>query len=192
MTEKDIIGGIAVAAAMIGQGSYLWQVLRRTVKPHIFSWFIWGLLGIIGAAAQYADNAGPGSWSLIISSIVCFFISIAGFFNGERSVTRGDWICFIFSLSAIPAWLVTKDPMWASVIVATIDVIAFYPTFRKAWNHPHDEGITAFATYAFQMAVAFFALDNYTVTTMAYPVALFIMNASTSALLLYRRRIIPA
>jgi hypothetical protein len=192
MTEKEIIGGISVVVAMAGQGSYLWLVLRRAVKPHIFSWIIWGLLGFIGAAAQYAANAGPGSWSVAISSIVCIFIAVAGFYHGERSITRGDWICFILLLSAIPVWLLTKNPMWAAVIVSAIDAGAFYPTFRKAWRRPHDEGISAFGTYAFQMVIAFAALESYTITTTAYPVTLFVMNAAMAALLLYRRRIVTA
>jgi hypothetical protein len=190
MTEKEIIGGAAVVVGLSGQGVYLWQVFRRTVKPHIFSWFIWGLLGLIGSAAQYTANAGPGSWSVGASAIFCFFIAIVGFFHGEKTITRSDWIYFLLLLSAIPAWLITKNPLWAAVIVSAIDAGAFYPSFRKAWSRPHDEGLMAFLAYVAQMVLSLAALETYSLTTALYPAVLLSMNAAMTLMLLYRRKIL--
>jgi len=192
MSAKEIFGGIAVAVGLAGQGWYLLQAMRRTVRPHIFSWIIWGLLGLIGTAAQYTANAGPGCWSVGISSITCFFIAIAGLFHGEKSITRGDWICFLFLLSAIPVWVMTKNPLWAVVIVCAIDTGAFYPTFRKSWSQPHKEGIIGFSAYALQMVFSFAALESFTLTTTLYPIVLFAMNAALAVTLLYRRRKVAA
>lgn len=190
MTDKEIIGGISVVVGVVGQGLYLWQLLRHTIKPHIFSWIIWGLLGLIGFAAQYAAKAGPGCWALGVSSVFCFFIAAAGLFYGEKSITRGDWICFICLLSAIPAWVVTNNPLSAVVIVSAIDAGAFYPTFRKSWATPHDEGVTAFILYGVQMAFSLAALESFTLTTALYPSVMLAMNIALTSTLLYRRRLL--
>ncbi len=178
MSAKEIIGGLAVVVGVTSQFLYLWQVFRRTIKPHIFSWFIWGVLGLIGFAAQYASNAGPGSWAIGVSSSICFVIAAAGFFYGEKSITRSDWACFIFSLSAIPVWMATKNPLWAVVIVSTIDAAAFYPTFRQSWMTPHEEGMIAFLLYGLQMVLSLFALESFTLTTALYPAVILVMNVA--------------
>lgn len=189
MSAKEIIGIISVVIGVTGQDIYLWQVFRGTVKPHIFSWIIWGLLGIIAAAAQYAAEAGPGCWSVGVSAILCLLIALVGFFYGEKSITRGDWICFLLLLLAIPAWVMTKNPLWAVVIVSAIDAGAFYPTFRKSWHRPHDEGITAFLAYTLQMIFSIAALEKYSLTTALYPAVLLSMNAALLFTLLSRRKI---
>lgn len=184
------MGGLAVAVGVISQLLYLWQIFHRTVKPHIFSWFIWGVLGLTGFAAQYASNAGPGSWAIGVSGSICFVIAAVGFFYGEKSITRSDWVCFIFSLSAIPAWMATSNPLWAVVIVSTIDAAAFFPTFRKSWMTPHEEGMIAFFLYGLQMVLSLLALESFTLTTALYPAVILVMNASLTLTLLCRRRIL--
>ena len=175
----------------LGSGAiYLWQIYCRTIKPHVFSWVIWGTLSVISFAAQCSDKGGPGSWAMGVSALLCFVIAGAGFFYGEKSITRGDWACFIFSLMAIPVWLATSNPLWAVVIVSVIDAVAFYPTYRKSWMSPHEEGITVFSIYALQMFLSVVALDNLTLTTALYPAAVFVLDISLVLTLLYRRRIL--
>ena len=190
MSPKEIIGGLAVMVGMIAQGLYLWHIFRRTIKPHIFSWVIWGLLGLIGFAAQVAANAGPGCWAMGVSSALCLVIASAGLFYGEKSITRGDWICFILLLSAIPAWMATNNPLWAVIIVSAIDTGAFYPTFRKSWMAPHQESAASFLLYALQTFLSLGALENFTWTTALYPATILTMNIILTSTLLYRRRLL--
>lgn len=192
MLTKDIIGGIAVALGLGSNLLYIWQVLRREVKPHIFSWFLWGVLGFISFAAQHVEKAGPGSWALGVSATCCFLITAASFFHGEKNITRGDWACLLFGLTAIPVWMATKNPLWAVVIAAIIDAVAFYPTMRKSWQDPHAEGITAFFIYGLQMMLALAALETFNLTTALYPAVIVVLNMSLVATLLYRRQQVRA
>ncbi len=190
MLGKEIIGGLAT---LLGTGScliYLWQIFKRTTKPHVFSWFIWGILSLIGFLAQYAAKAGPGSWAVGASSLFCFVVAFTGLFYGEKAITRGDWVCFIFSLSSIPVWLATSNPLWAVVIVSAIDAVAFYPTVRKSWFSPQEEGMTTFFIYGLQMFLALAALESYTLTTVLYPATIFVLNMGLTFMLFYRRRIL--
>ncbi len=192
MTTKEIIGGLAVALTVISGLLYLWQIYGRTVKPHAFSWIVWGTLALISFAAQFVEGAGPGAWAMGLSALNCFAIAVLGLFYGEKNITRSDWIAFVTALLAIPVWRATHNPLWAVVIVSCIDAIAFYPTFRKSWRRPHEEGLTAFSIISLQMLISIAALQKYTLTIILYPAVIIFLNLTLIVALLYRRRKVPA
>lgn len=188
MTEKEIIGGLAVAIGMAGYAVYLHGVFRGGLRPHMFTWIIWAVVMSTGFAAQYAEDAGPGAWNLGMSALATISIAVASCFYGEKNITRGDWIVFIGALSAIPAWLVTHDPLWAVVIISAIDAAAFYPTFRKSWAKPREEGLLVYLLSVPQFLLSIIALERVTVTTALYPATIVTLNAALVAMLLWRRR----
>ncbi|MBU6475592.1 MAG: hypothetical protein KGL10_04565 [Alphaproteobacteria bacterium] len=192
MSGKEIIGGLAVAFGLVSGALYLWQIFKRAVRPHAFSWIIWGMLAVISFAAQWVEKAGPGSWAMGFSALLCFVIAAASIFYGEKNVTRGDWIAFITALLAIPVWRMTHDPLWAVVIASCIDAVAFYPTFRKSWHRPHEEGLAAFSIYALQMMLSIAAMEKYTLTVVLYPATILVLNLTLIPALLYRRTKVPA
>jgi len=188
MLPKELIGGIAALLGIIASSLYVWQILKHGIRPHIFSRIVWGILMLIAFAAQVSAGAGPGSWTMGISALICFIIAGLGFFYGEKSITRNDWASFIFSLSAIPVWMATHNPLWAVIIVSAIDAVAYYPTFRKSWVNPYQESLTAFFIYTLQMSLSLAALDSFTLTTALYPATLVSMNVILVFILLYRRK----
>lgn len=192
MSGKEIIGGMAVLFGIASGVVYLWQIYTHAVKPHSFSWIVWGTLAVISFAAQWVEGAGPGAWSMGLSVLLCFTIAASSLFHGEKSVTRGDWIAFISALLAIPVWRMTRDPLWAVVIVSCIDAVAFYPTFRKSWLRPHEEGLAAFSIYSLQVFLSIVALKRYTLTIVLYPAVILFLNLTLIPMLIYRRSKVPA
>jgi chromate transport protein ChrA len=188
MSEKEIIGAGAVAIGLISYGIYLWQIYRRTVKPHVFTWLLWGLLTSIGFAAQYAENAGAGAWILGLSSLANFVIAALAYFYGEKNITKSDWVSFIIALSAIPVWMATSNPFYAVIIISIIDAVAFYPTFRKSWKKPQEESALSFTAMTVPFALSIFALEKITLTTALYPATIVTLNTLLIAMLLWRRK----
>lgn len=192
MLTKEIIGGIAVVLGLGSNLLYICQVFSRQIKPHLFSWFLWGTLGMISFTAQVSEKAGPGAWALGVSSVCCFIIAAASLRYGEKNITRSDWACLVFGLTAIPVWVMTSNPLWAVVIAAIIDAVAFWPTLRKSWIMPHEEGVTAFSIYGLQMAFAMMALETVNLTTVLYPATITTLNTVVVIGLIYRRRVLAA
>jgi hypothetical protein len=188
MSEKESFGALSVVAGFICLSGYLWAVFKGHVRPHVFSWVVWTLLLGIGFAVQVSEGAGPGSWALGSAMIMNAAIAMASYFHGERNITKGDWICFIGALSAIPAWLATEDPLAAAVIVSVIDAVAFYPTFRKAWVKPQEESSFAFAVMSVQIILSLYAMENVAITTVLYPAVILFLNIAFIIMLLWRRR----
>jgi hypothetical protein len=190
VSGKEIIGALSVVICLYSYGLYMWQIHKRLIKPHLFTWVIWGTLMLIGFAAQYADHAGPGSWNMGVSALITFIIAGQSYFCGEKEITRSDWAALIVAFSAIPVWRMMHDPLWAVIIVSAIDVVAFYPTFRKSWYRPGEEGAFSFFMAAIQFMLSVFALENFTLTTALYPIVITLMNLLLVGMLLYRRRVL--
>ncbi len=188
--SKEFISLFAIAC-VAGSGTlYLWQILTRRIKPHIFTWIIWTLLMIIGFFIQYIEKAGPGMWVLAATILANISVVIASFFYGEKNITRSDSYMFIAALCAVPIWLIASDPLWAAIIITVIDLMAGYPTFRKSWIKPHQESASFFlvALLPFPLSVA--ALDIITPTTAMYPIAISAMYVALILMLFYRRRML--
>ena len=190
MTEKEILGGLAVVMGMVCYAVYIHGIYRGNTKPHLFTWLIWGILMSIAFTAQVIEKAGPGAWSLGISALIVFFIAGVSFFRGEKNITRSDWATFITALLAIPVWKITGNPLWAVVIVSMINAVSYYPTFRKSWKKPWEECALAYFICIIQYSVSILALERITFTTALYPTIVTIMAGLLVLMLLWRRKVL--
>lgn len=132
-----IFAGLAVVVSLIRYSTYIWGIYYKgDARPHVFSWFNFGLITLIGAYAQFSLNAEISSFVLFFVAGTCFFISFIALFVGEKNITKSDWLAFIGALIAIPVWQITNDPFLAIIVIIIIDSLSFYPTIRKSWNDP--------------------------------------------------------
>lgn len=166
---------------------YVWMVLRRRIKPHLFSWFIWGFSTLIVLIAQIEKGAGIGAGIVAFNSFMCLFIAALSLKYGEKNIRRSDWIILAVSMLAIPVWLITHSPLYAVILLTAIDTIAMIPTLRKAWLKPYEESISMFALTALKFAVSLFALEQFNLTTALFPAVIALSNIIALAIILPRR-----
>ncbi|MDP2944379.1 MAG: hypothetical protein Q8N57_02270, partial [bacterium] len=108
MTEyKIILGALASIITFLAYLPYFRDIFRNKTKPHIFSWFIWGLLGTIAFFAQIIKGAGAGSWGTAVSAMICFIIVGLAFSRGEKNITLFDWLAFSGALVGLVLWKLT-------------------------------------------------------------------------------------
>jgi len=74
--------------------------------------------------------------------------------------------------------------------VSAIDAVSYYPTMRKSWVNPHQEGALAFIGYTVPLAFSLIALDSFTLTTALYPATILTMNVVLVSMLVYRRKVL--
>lgn len=187
---KVVVGSIAAVVAVFNYLPYLIGTIKKTLKPHAFSWIVWTVMTTVTFFAQVADNAGPGAWATGATAVTLFVIAIMALRNGGYQITTSDKISFVGALSAIPIWIATADPLWAVIIVTTIETLGFFPTYRKGFMRPYDESILAFMLTITKYSLALLALENYTATTMLFPIALIILSSGLVLELLWRRRVV--
>lgn len=185
---KEIIGLVAVALTFAGYIPYIKDTVKGKTTPHVYTWFIWGLVTAIAFGLQLSDSAGPGAFTTLAAAIVCFIIFGFGIRQGKKNVTTSDTIFFVLSLLALALWLFAKQPVLSVILVSIIDMLGFIPTIRKSYNKPHEETLISYTTNTFRFSLAILALERYTLITVLYPATWIIANGLFSIFLIARRK----
>lgn len=177
--------------ALIAFVPYIRGILRGETKPHVFSWLIWSVTTSVVFFAQLDANGGIGTWPVGLSGAITGVIAAIAFAkHTDISITISDWVFFIAALSSLPFWYLTDNPLWAVVVLTAVDLLAFGPTFRKAYRFPYEENLTFFLTCMARDFCVLIALEEYSVATVLFPVSLIASCCVFSAMVAYRRRVI--
>lgn len=173
MMTKVTLSAIAIAITFIAFFPYIHSILLGATRPHVFSWVIWGSTTFVVFLAQLSDGGGAGAWPIGISGLITLYVAYLAYRKkSDITITQIDWLFFIIALSALPLWYLTADPLWAVMILTTVDLLGFGPTFRKAYNFPFEEKLLFYALMATRNITAAIALEHYSLTTMLFPAAL--------------------
>lgn len=188
---KIAFSSIAIILTFMAFVPYIQSILAGVTKPHVFSWIIWGTTTVIVFFAQLDAKGGIGAWPIGVSGAITTFIAILAFLKrSDISITRTDWIFFIAALASLPFWYFTSDPLWAVVVLTSVDLLGFGPTIRKAYAFPHQENIPFFLLFMARNTFALMALEHYSLATMLFP-----LSVSSACFLLlimvsYRRTVV--
>lgn len=185
---KELLSAVAIALTLVAFLPYIRSIIRGTIKPHVFSWAIWGTTTFVVFLAQLEDNGGAGAWPIGVSGGITIVIALLAYLKrADVSITKTDWVFFISAMSSLPFWYFTSDPLWTVVILTTVDVLGFGPTVRKAYAFPHSESLLFFALVAARNLIVVMALENYMVTTVLFPAVIAAACAMLIAMVTYRR-----
>jgi hypothetical protein len=188
---KEILSAFAIALTFAAFVPYIRTIIHGTTKPHVFSWFIWGTTTFVVFLAQLEGKGGVGAWPIGVSGVITIFIAFLAYVKrADITVTKVDWLFFISALSSLPLWYLTSDPLWAVVILTTIDVLGFGPTVRKVYNFPHSESLLFFALFAARNLIVIGALEAHSVTTVLFPAVIAAACMLLMAMATYRRRVV--
>lgn len=192
MHSKHLLSAVAIAITLFAFLPYIRAILHNQIKPHVFSWIIWGATTFIVFLAQLQDHGGAGAWAIGVSGLITILIAVLAFLKrADVSITPLDWLFFLAALSAIPFWYVSANPLWAVVILTSVDVLGFGPTLRKSYTAPHTESVLFFALFLLRNGIVLLALENYSLTTMLFPAVIALACLLLIVLIVYRRRRVP-
>jgi hypothetical protein len=154
----------------------------------MYSWLIWSILQIIGTAAALKAGSGYGSWSLAVGASFCFLVFLLSFRYGTKNIKRFDVFCLFAAFASLILYLVVNNPLWAVILVAVTDFIAFLPTMRKAYEEPGSETMSTYLLSAVANLTNILAVQVYSVTALLYLVTLFITNSALCLILVSGRK----
>lgn len=185
---KTTISIIAVLLTFIAYIPYILDTLSGKTTPHVYTWFIWGLVNAIAFGLQVSAGAGVGSWVTLAVIIACFFVFLLGMRIGKKDITKLDTVVFILSLVALFLWLIAKQPVLSIILVSSVDLLGFVPTIRKSWNKPYSETLFLYELNTLRHGLSILALEQYSIVTWLYPVSWTIANGLFSVMLIIRRK----
>ncbi len=185
---KEAIAIIAALLAIAGNVPYLWDVLKRRVQPHAYTWFVWSIVSCIVFFGQIAKGAGIGALPTGASEIFTIIIFLFSLRYGFKHPTTSDKIFLGIALLGLIPWMLTKDPTVSVVIAVGIDLVAFMPTLRKTWRHPETETPLLYSTNVLRHVLALFSLQAYNIATMLHSIVMIIVNTAMTGMILLRPR----
>lgn len=186
---KEIFSAVAIAITFAAFIPYIRAIISDCTKPHVFSWVIWGSTTFVVFLAQLQARGGVGAWPIGVSGSITIFIAFLAYIKRKDiTITITDWLFFISALSSLPVWYFTADPLWAVIILTTVDALGFGPTIRKAWRFPHSESAIFFALFAVRNLLVIAALEDYSLTTVLFPAVIAAACVLLITILIYRRR----
>ena len=192
MDIKFVLSSIAILLTIVVFIPYIRTIGSGETKPHMFSWLIWGITTIIVFFAQLEAEGGVGAWSTGVAGVLTIYIAVVSVVKrADISITRLDWLFFIAALGSIPVWYLADDPLLAVILLTTVDILAFGPTMRKAYDFPYQENLMLYKLYIVRNIFAIVSLETYSVATMLFPVAVTIACIWLVVMVTYRRRMVP-
>jgi hypothetical protein len=185
---QQAVGIAALLISLAGSAVYIRSILRGETKPHLYTHLAWGIITAIAFFAQVSDNAGPGAWAIGVTAAACLLQAALALKYDEMDITPRDHVALGISLLAIVSWVVTKDPLLSVILACVVDLVAYYPTFRKSWLKPWEENLAAYHIANVKLALSLAALANVTLVTALYPAVGLAANLVFVATCLLRRR----
>ena len=190
---KELLSAIAIALTFIAFYPYIRSIMQDKTKPHVFSWVIWATVTFVVFLAQLSDNAGAGAWPIGLSGIITICVAVLAYLKkSDSTITRTDWLFLIAAMSSLPFWYLTSDPLWAVVILTSVDILGFGPTIRKAYVYPFEDQLTFFVLIAVRNILSIMALEHYSLTTALFPSMTAAACSFFILMVTYRRRVLIA
>jgi hypothetical protein len=105
-----------------------------------------------------------------VSGTTTIFIALLAYLKrSDITITYTDWLFFVCTLSSLPLWYFTANPLWAVVILTIVDLLGFGPRVKKAYSLPHSESLLFFSLFTARNLLVILALEHCTITTVLFP-----------------------
>ena len=180
-TALIVISAVLTIASAI---PYLVEIVRRKTKPRVVSWFTWSLLTGISCAASFADGKIASGVLLLAATMETMAIVVLGLKYGDRKFERLDIVCQVSAIVGLILWLVFNSPAIAVIASVIIDCIGAAPTIKHSWHKPYEETWSTFFLAAVGALATVFAAGAWTITGLAYPLYIVLINFFLAALVL--------
>lgn len=177
---------VATLMAIAGNIPYLIDVVRGTVRPHPYTWFVWSIVSCVTFFGGLVKGSGWGALPTGAAEIFTIIIFLFSLKYGFKYIEKKDTYFLVIALLGLIPWALTKDPTLSVMIVVTIDIIAFIPTLRKTSRHPHSETWTLYSMNVTRHVLTLFSLSSYNIATMLHSIAMIFTNSYMTYLILQK------
>lgn len=188
---KTIFAILSILISAIVFANYLYNLLKKRAKPHTYTWLIWLLTQGTAAVGLWYGGGGKGALALTLSTIPILIIFLLSLRYGTKNITLTDKFTLAFALLAILIWWQLDNPFLAILMVTIIDLVGYFPSWRKSVKEPWSEPILSWSISPVGHLLTIFALAEYNFYTVAYLMSLVIANFILVAICLVYRRKIP-
>lgn len=186
--SHQLLAVIAALLTLAGFIPYIISILNGQTRPHLYSWLIWAIATVVVGAAQWVSGGGAGALVTLFSgAITCFIVLLTWLRYDASHIKPVDAVFLVIAACALPAWLITDNPLTAVVMLTIVDIAGFGPTFRKSYHAPLGENLTLYYLVCVRNVIAAIALEYYSLTTLLFPLVIALANVVFIGLIHWRR-----
>lgn len=178
---------LALVLGLFSYYAYINWIIKKTVSPHSFSWFVWWFASSAVAYIQYESGAGYWALNMVFVALLCFWISIFSWRHWIKP-SKTDIVCLIFGILAVIAYLFEKNSTAAVILLIVADVLWFIPTFLKSWHFPWWESASSYAYASAGYISSLWAMSVLNFATSGFVIETALFNGALAYMLYYRRK----
>ena len=167
---------------------YIRSIIQWKTKPHLYTSLIFFIIMMIWWIIQFSNWWWLWAWVTLTTSILQWTHFILALKYGYSWITKFDTYILILALSCIPVYLFSENQYISLILVITIDILAFIPTFRKTISEPFSENLTSWQIWNIKSFLGILSLKNVNFLTLAYPLILFFVSIFFIFFMLYFRK----
>jgi hypothetical protein len=162
---------------------YLIAIVRGTTKPRVASWFGWGALTLVGAAASFAQHQLPAGIFLSFCALQNFSIVVLGLKHGDRRFGKLDIFCVAGALLGAAVLLFLKSPVLSTWVAIGTDFVVMIPTLKHTWQQPGEETVATYILEGIASVLTLTVAGGFAFTAIAYPLYLLIADEVITVLI---------
>lgn len=181
-----LLSGLLAASAYV---PYIISILRGRTKPERASWLIWAVLAAIAFFSQLDKGATFSLWLVVFDSLGTFVILALSIKRGVGGFARRDKIALLIAALGLLVWYFTNEALYALLLVILVDATAQTLTTLKAFKDPHSESPVAWSLGSLAGLAATFSVGSFNIPVLAYPIYIFLANASAVLAIILGKRI---
>jgi len=167
---------------------YFRSIIKWESKPHVISWFIWGLISFVIFSIQIYDNAWLWAFNIWFVAFLCFLIAFISLKKWSTKINKADYISLIFWIFSIILWIFSNDPFLSVILLILVDVFWFIPTILKSIKKPFEETENAYFLAWLWYLMSIFAMTNISFLTVWFVIVSCFLNLFLASIIFFRKK----
>ena len=167
---------ISSILALISPLVYSYSILKGEAKPHRITRLILLIITSLTTLSLLFQGNRVAIYLAFVSTIQSILIFGLSIKYGMGGYFKSDILCFIFALTGIILWKITKNPVVALYFAIFADFTGMIPAIVKTYYNPKTEVWTFFLLDVFAALFSLLAIKNWIITEYSYPVYIMIIN----------------
>jgi hypothetical protein len=176
MDYKIVFATIGAIIGFSATFPYIKDIFLKKTKPHVYTWFIWSITTGTATIAAYFGDGGWGLLNLVAMTAITFSVFLMSIKYGTKNITFLDTFILLVTIIAIFVWWQLKQPLISVIMVSAIDVVGYFPSYRKTWQEPKSETAISWLGFAVANIFAILALKEYNFLTATYLFSIMFAN----------------
>lgn len=187
ISTQEIFAAAAVVLVLAAYIPYMFDIVKGKVAPHPFSWLIWAMTATAIFFLQTSNGSGTGAYGTATVAVCAALIFIFAFRTNKVKIRPLDIISLALALVGIVVWIFVQQPFISIIILLTVEVIGFIPTYLNGWRRPYKDSMTVWAVNGGRHALGLAAVQQYNFITVLNPIVWLVLCTSYVSTLAFRR-----